>query len=72
MRDAAKLDPKSFIPPSREPTILRERTLVTNANLLALMNVVSEAHRERIANGLMAGAPQPRRRCTDAEFANST
>lgn len=58
-RDAAKLDPKAFIPPSRDQSTRRERTLVTNSNLLVLMNVVSEANRERIANGLMAGPPLP-------------
>lgn len=59
MRDAAKLDPKAFISPSREPSMMRERTVVTNANLLVLMNVASETNRERIANNLMAGPPQP-------------
>jgi hypothetical protein len=61
LRDAAKLDTKAFIGPSRQPSILRERTVVTNENLLVLMNVVSETNRERIANNLMAGPPQPPR-----------
>lgn len=59
LRDAAKLDSTAFIPPSRQRTVRRERTVVTNANLLVLMNVASEAYRERIANYLMAGPPQP-------------
>jgi hypothetical protein len=59
IRDAAKLDPKQFIPPSQEPSILRQRTIVTNENLLVLMSVTNETNRERIANNLMAGPPQP-------------
>jgi hypothetical protein len=61
VRDAAKLDPKQFIPPSSEPSILRQRTIVSNENLLVLMNVANETNRERIANNLMAGPPQPPR-----------
>jgi len=62
LRDAAKLDSKAFIPPSRQPSILRERTVVTNENLLVLMKVANETNRERIANALMAGPPQPPRK----------
>jgi hypothetical protein len=61
VRDAAKLDPRQFIPPSREPSILRQRTIVTNENLLVLMNVANETNRERIATNLLAGPPQPPR-----------
>ena len=62
LRDAAKLDTTAFIPPSRQRTVRRERTVVANANLLVLMDVASEAYRERIANYLMAGPPQAPRR----------
>ena len=58
VRDAAKLDKKMFIDPSRQPSILRERTVVANENLLVLMNIANETNRERIANNLMAGPPQ--------------
>jgi hypothetical protein len=58
-RDQAKLDPKAFVSPNREPGIARERTLVPSANLLVLMNVLGSLNRERIANALMAGPPQP-------------
>jgi hypothetical protein len=58
-RDAAKLDPKAFISPDRQPTILGERTLIANENLLVLMKIFSEANRERIANALLAGPPLP-------------
>jgi hypothetical protein len=58
-RDAAKLDRTLFIRPVQEPGFKRERTLVESANLLVLMNVLNSLSRERIANALMAGAPQP-------------
>ena len=61
-RDEAKLDAKQFIAPDAEPSILKQRTLVANQNLLVLMNVTNETNRERISNALMAGPPQPPKR----------
>src|SRR3954466_14765918 len=58
-RDEARLDKKEFILPVQEPGFKRERTIVHSANLLVLMNVLNGLSRERIANGLMAGPPQP-------------
>ncbi|HET9425648.1 MAG TPA: hypothetical protein VFO55_09775 [Gemmatimonadaceae bacterium] len=58
-RDQAKLDRKQFVLPHQQPGIQRERTLVGSANLLVLMNVINSLSRERIANALMAGPPQP-------------
>lgn len=58
-RDQAKLDPKTFIAPNREPGIARERTIAPSANLLVLMDVLGSRNRERIANAVMAGPPQP-------------
>jgi hypothetical protein len=58
-RDAAKLDRKQFILAVQEPGFARERTLIENANLLVLMDVARSLNRERIANALMAGPPQP-------------
>lgn len=57
-RDQAKLDPTKFVPPHRE-AFKRERTIVESANLLVLMDVLVSRNRERIANALMAGPPQP-------------
>jgi hypothetical protein len=59
LRDQAKLDPKEFVLPVQQPGFKRERTIVRSANLLVLMNVLNETNRERIANALMAGPPQP-------------
>jgi hypothetical protein len=57
-RDQAKLDRNAFIPPTRE-TSIRDRTLVANQNLLVIMTVMNETYRERLANNIMAGPPQP-------------
>jgi hypothetical protein len=60
-RDQAKLDPAQFISPSAQYSILKQRTLIANYNLLVLMDVAGEAYRDRIANAVMAGPPQPPR-----------
>jgi hypothetical protein len=58
-RDRAKLDRTKFVLPHQQAGIARERTIVESANLLVLMDVLSSLSRERIANALMAGPPQP-------------
>jgi hypothetical protein len=57
-RDQAKLDTTAFISAARE-TGVRDRTLIANLNLLVIMKVLNGANRERIANAIMAGQPQP-------------
>jgi hypothetical protein len=58
-RDQMKLDSTRFAIPPREPVFGRQRALVPSANLLVLMDVSNSRNRERIANALMAGPPQP-------------
>ena len=58
-RDRAKLDKDRFVRPNQLPGIARERTVIESANLLVLMDVLGTLSRERIANALMAGPPQP-------------
>ncbi len=58
-RDQLKLDPALFVIPPREPGLRGERVLVPSANLLVLMRVANSRNRERIANALLAGPPQP-------------
>jgi hypothetical protein len=58
-RDQMKLDSTLFVIPPREPGLRGERVLIPSANLLVLMDVASSRNRERIANALMAGPPQP-------------
>lgn len=60
-RDQAKLDPRAFITPRQSPGLLGERTLAPSANMLVLMEITNEQQRERIANAVMAGPPQPKK-----------
>jgi hypothetical protein len=59
-RDAAKLDRKSFLT-VQAPSTPGGRTLLESANMLAILEVPNERYRERIANALLAGPPQPGR-----------
>ena len=58
-RDQMKLDSTRYVIPPREPGLRGERVLIPSANLLVLMDVGNSRNRERIANALMAGPPQP-------------
>jgi hypothetical protein len=57
--DEAKLDKSQFVSATDPQTIRRERTLIANFNLLALLNSTNDEMRERVSNALMAGPPQP-------------
>jgi hypothetical protein len=57
-RDEAKLDTSLFVSPRHDPS-QRKRTLISAGNMLVLMDVMNTRNRERIANAMMAGAPQP-------------
>jgi hypothetical protein len=57
-RDQAKLDTSRFVTPQKDPS-MRKRTLVAIANVIVLMDVMNTLNRERIANAMIAGAPQP-------------
>jgi len=57
--DGAKLDTTQFVDGQATQTIRRERTLIQNGNLIALLTSLNERQRERVANALGAGAPQP-------------
>lgn len=57
--DEQKLDRKQFVAPGAEQTIRRERTLIENANLVALLTSINGHQRDRVADALMAGPPQP-------------
>jgi hypothetical protein len=56
--DEAHLDPKGFITPEAD-WVLGKLTLIHSANLLVLMDVANGRTRERIADALLAGPPQP-------------
>ena len=57
-RDEAKLDTSLFVSPRKDPS-MRKRTLISAGNMLVLMDIMNTRNRERIANAMMAGAPQP-------------
>ncbi len=52
------LDKTQFVAPGAPQTIRRERTLIENANLLALFTSINDHQRERVADALTAGPPQ--------------
>jgi len=57
--DEQKLDRSQFVAPGAEQTIKRERTLIENSNLLGLLTSINGHQRDRVADALMAGPPQP-------------
>ena len=58
-RAAARLDTTKFIPPSRAVGIHGEATFIQSDNLLALLFTRNEHQRERVADAISAGPPQP-------------
>jgi len=57
--DGKKLDRTKLVNATATQTINRERTLIENANLIGLLTSLNERLRERVSDGLTAGAPQP-------------
>ena len=60
LRDERRLDRKEYVEPGESPSMRREPTLIRNANLLALLHSLNDHQRERVADALTAGPPQPR------------
>jgi len=57
--DERGLDRSELVAPGAPQTIRRERTLIENANLVALLTSLNDHQRERVSDALTAGAPQP-------------
>lgn len=57
--DEQKLDRTQYVAPGAEQTIRRERTLIENSNLVGLLTSINGHQRDRVADALMAGPPQP-------------
>jgi len=55
----ASLDTTRFIPQTRPVSLKRETTLIQNDNVLVLLFSKNEHQRERVADAITAGAPQP-------------
>ena len=58
-RDERQLDRKEFVELGESPSLRREPTLIRNTNLLALLHSLNDHQRERVADVLTAGPPQP-------------
>lgn len=58
-RAARTLDSTKFVGPARQVTMRHEATAIENDNLLAILFTQREQQRERVADALMAGPPQP-------------
>jgi hypothetical protein len=56
--EVARLDRSQFIEATDEPTLRGEATLITNANLLAVLRSRNDHQRERVSDALSAGPPQ--------------
>ena len=58
-RAAATLDTTRYIPQAKPVSLKRETTLIQNDNALVLLFSVNEHQRERVADAITAGPPQP-------------
>lgn len=58
-RDQARLDRSRYIDADTEPTMSTVATIISSANLLALLFSKNDHQRERVADAITAGAPQP-------------
>ena len=56
---AAGLDTAKFIPPSRAVGMRAEATVIESDNMLAILFSRNEHQRERVADAVLAGPPQP-------------
>jgi hypothetical protein len=58
-REEQRLDRSKFIEATDEPSLRGEATVIRNANLLAILRSRNDHQRERVADALTAGPPQP-------------
>lgn len=57
--DAKKLDRTELVTDTAMQTIKRERTLIESSNVIGLLTSINTHQRERVADALLAGPPQP-------------
>jgi len=57
--DGKKLDRSQLISDTLVPTIKRERTLIESVNVIGLLTSIDNHLRERVADNILAGPPQP-------------
>ena len=58
-REQAKLDKTKYIDYSAPVTLKGETTLITSANLIAILHSRNDHQRERVSDAITAGPPQP-------------
>lgn len=56
--DEQQVDRKQYVTAAQPQTMRRERTIIENANLVALLTSINDHQRERVSDALIAGAPQ--------------
>lgn len=56
--DEQQADRKQYVTAAQPQTMRRERTIIENANLVALLTSINDHQRERVSDALVAGAPQ--------------
>ena len=59
IRASRTLDTTKYVSNTQPMTILSEATVIQNDNLLALLFTKNDHQRERVADALTAGPPQP-------------
>jgi hypothetical protein len=59
--DEVKLPKAEFVDAGQPYTMRHERTLIRSANMLAILKSLRDIQRERVANAITAGPPQPNR-----------
>ena len=59
LADEKRLDRSKLVGATAPQTILRERTLIENANLVGLLTSINDHQRERVSDALTVGPPQP-------------
>lgn len=57
--DEKQIDRAQYVTPEQQQTMRRERTLIENANIVGLLTSINGHQRDRVADALMAGPPQP-------------
>jgi hypothetical protein len=57
--DESKLPKGDLVEANQPYTMRHERTVIRSANLLALLKSLRDRQRERVADAIMAGPPQP-------------
>lgn len=56
-RDAARLDTSRYVAYTAAPTMAQQPTLITSANVVAILHSMNSHQRERVGDAITAGPP---------------